>query len=195
VDEQLTLSPDPHSRLDPLADSFAISLGRGLFAIVDIADRDLVAHHRWYVSAGGYVVWSIRSGGRKRTVYLHRVVSGAPDSLTVDHMNGNKLDNRRANLRLCTRAENVRNARRSKNNTSGYKGVAWYRRRKLWQAQIMMDRETIHLGLFPDRVDAALAYDLAAIEHHGEFAHPNFLRHGSPFKTREAAADQMERAS
>lgn len=175
------------------ADSFAVSLGRGLFAIVDIADRDLVVHDRWYASHQGKTRYAYRRPVGERFEFMHRVLLGLTthDGKQADHINGNGLDNRRANLRLSTKAENGRNRGPNRNNTSGYKRVCWHKGCKKWLANIEVDRKTINLGVYDDPIDAALAYDLAAIEHHGEFAWTNFLK----CPTREAAADRWERAS
>jgi hypothetical protein len=125
--------------------------------------------------------------------FMHRTLLGLEryDGQQVDHRNGNGLDNRRFNLRLSTKAENGRNRGPNRNNTSGYKRVCWHAQRGKWLASIQLDRKQINLGLFTDPVDAAIAYDLAAIEHFGEFAWTNFLR----CPTRAARADEWAVAS
>lgn len=88
----------------------------------------------------------------------------------VDHINGNKLDNRKSNLRICSNAENCRNSRGTGKNR--FKGVFWVANR--WMAQIAVDRKTIYLGRFKDEEQAARAYDKAARKHHKEYARLNF---------------------
>jgi hypothetical protein len=99
---------------------------------------------------------------------------GEPEGLQVDHEDGNGLNNQRSNLRIASPTQNQGNARRRKDNTSGYKGVSWYRRTNKWKAHIRVDKKLRHLGYFIDLTDAARAYDAAALEHFGEFAHLNF---------------------
>lgn len=96
----------------------------------------------------------------------------------VDHINGDKLDNRRANLRLCTNAENLRNGK-SRGGSSQYKGVCLHKQNKNWIATIMKDGKAKHIGCFDDELSAAKAYDKAAISMHGAFARLNFFdEHG-----------------
>ena len=92
----------------------------------------------------------------------------------VDHINGNPLDNRKSNLRICTNAENQRNRGVNKNNTSGYKGVCWAKQNKKWKARIKHNGKLIHLGYYKDKEEAARAYDKKAKELHGEYAYLNF---------------------
>jgi hypothetical protein len=108
-----------------------------------------------------------------RTQRLHTFLTGWP---LVDHRNGNGLDNRRANLRPATPGQNNANARRSRLNTSGFKGVSLHAHSGLWRAYITADGKTRHLGYFHSPEDGARAYDAAAIELFGEFARPNFPR-------------------
>lgn len=94
--------------------------------------------------------------------------------METDHVNGNPLDNRRENLRSCTRTENVHNTRMNHDNKSGFKGVYWNKRAKKWYAQIANNGKHHHLGTFNTAQEAAVAYNAVAHELHGEFAKPNF---------------------
>ena len=106
---------------------------------------------------------------------IHRLLLGATNpKMQVDHINGNKLDNRKENLRLATNQQNQHNVGKRKNNTSGYKGVSWYRKRKKWKAAIKHNKKSIHLGYYDTPEEASRAYDKAAVEFFGEFAHLNF---------------------
>jgi len=109
---------------------------------------------------------------------LHRVILGVTDpEIKVDHKDGNGLNNVRYNLRVCTTAENTRNKQKSKGNTSGFKGVCWHKRDKCWAVQICVDYKGVHLGHFPGtpegKIEAAKAYNVAAIKYYGEFARLN----------------------
>jgi len=185
-------------------DAVAVPLGRGLFAIIDPEDRQRVTRYQWRARRLGktfYAYRRVREGGGLRHEFLHRFVLGLPKAEPdVDHANGNGLDNRRANLRIATKAENGRNRGPNRNNTSGYKRVCWHKGAGKWLASIQVDRRQISLGLYDDPVDAALAYDLAAIEHHGEFAWTNFLQplkreHGIDVPTRSARVDGWKGAA
>ena len=93
-----------------------------------------------------------------------------PEGMEVDHINGNSLDNRKSNLRICTHKENVRNQKLSAANTSGYRGVSWNKASKKWEAYIKVNQKRIYLGKFVDILDAARAYAKKAKECFGEFA-------------------------
>lgn len=128
---------------------------------------------------GRYAVVFYRSGENKKPEYLHRIITSCPPGLVVDHINGDGLDNRRANLRVCSYAENLRNAFKTKRATSSqFKGVCWNKSSKRWQANIYIESRLRHLGNFNDEREAALAYNLAATKHFGEFARVNSV---SPF--------------
>jgi hypothetical protein len=96
-------------------------------------------------------------------------------SLVIDHINGDGLDNRRANLRLATVAQNAWNSKK-RNSRSGYKGVWFARDKGLWRAAIVYHGRRIHLGYFKDKISDAKAYDTAARKYYGEFAKPNFSK-------------------
>lgn len=139
-------------------------------ALLDQDDAHLLGSYTWSICPKGYV----RRKSHGRQVYLHRLILGAPVGQMVDHINGDGLDNRRFNLRLCSHAENARNCQLAKNNRSGFKGVCKASRNR-WTAQIRVNGQHVYLGHFDDPRVAAHAYNRAAVELHGEFARLNPL--------------------
>jgi len=106
---------------------------------------------------------------------MHRIIINAPEDMFVDHINHNGLDNRKANLRLATPADNARYARYPKINTSSkYRGVWYNKQRKKWRATIVVNRKRKHLGYFKDERQAAHAYDESAKKYYKDFAILNF---------------------
>ncbi len=101
---------------------------------------------------------------------MHRQIMNAPPGMDVDHQDHNTLNNQRANLRVCTRTQNNANSRKRNGCTSRFKGVYWYRERKRWLVQITTAGRTNTLGYFEDEVEAACAYNAAALEQFKEFA-------------------------
>lgn len=148
-----------------------VPLTRGLFSIIDAADVDLVAGVNWYAGSNNYAQRKVKvKRGRQDMVRLHRHITGARDGLYVDHINGNPLDNRRANLREATNSQNQANARKRSGSVSPLKGVTWMRSSRKWRAQIKRDGKTIYLGCFDTEQGAHEAYAAAAPIVHGEFA-------------------------
>ena len=106
---------------------------------------------------------------------MHREVCKVADDMLVDHINHNGLDNRKANLRPATWAQNIRNRKKYFDKSrSRYKGLVWDRYSNKWRARICLNRTQIQLGSFDDEIEAAKAYDRAAKKYHGEFASLNF---------------------
>lgn len=149
-----------------------IPLTQGEVAVVDDDDFQWLSQFKWHVERQGRMSYASRCPKYgKSPIYMHREILGAiPDDLVTDHKDCNGLNNRRSNLRLATRAQNVRNKRKLSNNTSGFKGVSWRGRDKRWRATIMVNYKHIELGLFKTKEDAAKAYRDAASRLHLEFA-------------------------
>lgn len=149
--------------------------GRGLYALVSPDDFEWAGRLLWHLRPDGYVGRTEpKPDGGKHTVFLHREVNGTPAGYLTDHINNDKLDNRRENLRTATDTENNLNRRQRTDNTSGFRGVSFHKATKKWQAAIACKRKWKSLGYFATREDAARAYDAAALQLHGEFARLNF---------------------
>ena len=112
--------------------------------------------------------------GKQTSVRMHRVITGAPKSRQVDHINGNGLDNTRINLRLCDASQNQANRGKPINCKSGFKGVSWNKQKRKWIAFIQVLGKHIYLGGFDCKIYAARVYDEKAKEVFGEFARTNF---------------------
>lgn len=157
--------------------SVSIPLTKGKVALIDQQDLDRVSPFSWhasYMPDGDcfHAATSVRTSGRKATVTMHRLLMCFP-LVEVDHVNRDPLDNRRCNLRLVSRAENARNRRGWSRARSPFKGVSEHKHSGRWQARIYCGR-AFFLGLFATQVEAALAYDRAARDLHGDFACLNF---------------------
>jgi hypothetical protein len=170
-----------------------IPLTKGMYAIVDVRDYEFLRKREWHVQPGintYYAITTIFIKGKRKRVSMHRyllksdfakcdtqktIQSNLRGKLVVDHINGNGLDNRRANLRFCTYAQNNCNKRIKAKGASKYRGVLKSRNsNKPWQAKIHINNKRIIIGLFKTQLEAALAYDSAARKYHGQFATLNF---------------------
>lgn len=146
-------------------------ISKGLFTIIDTEDFERLKSEgltKWFAQKSGkrfYVSRRINGNGKS---YLHRHLMNAPSGLCIDHINGDSLDNRKANLRVCSHRENSRN----KAKENGYKGVT--KVRKSYSAQIQFNGIHVNLGTFSTPSDAARMYDFAAAIFFGDFAAFNF---------------------
>ena len=154
-----------------------IPLTRGKVAIVDNEDFEVLSQWKWYAAVNGKRCYAARTnwtGAPPKQVRMACQIMAHPISMEVDHINGNPLDNRRSNLRVCTHRENGANRNRQQGGTSTYKGVSWHKETKRWRAQIQYAGTVFHLGCHSDESEAAFRYDLAARGLFREFARPNF---------------------
>jgi len=143
-----------------------ITLSDGQVCRVDDADFSRVGRERWYPAEGVNTTYAVRSDGDT----MHRVIVRAQPGQKVDHADGNGLNNQRSNLRVCTQAQNNANSSTRRSSRSGFKGVHWCLKREKWIVQCAHK----HVGQFAEKVEAAKAYDVAAVAAYGEFARLNF---------------------
>lgn len=156
-----------------------IPLTKGLVAMVDDEDFDLISQVKWQAMSGNTTPyarhnWRDKVTGKWMTDLMHRVITGVGPGMVVDHLDRNGLNNCRSNLRICTVSEN--NARRISmvGSLTGFRGVR--PNGNAFAAKITFNRRSIHLGTFPTPELAARAYDAAALDLHGPFACLNFSR-------------------
>ena len=155
-----------------MSDIMLIGLGHnGATALIETADYELIEPHKWRLSGKGYAITHKRNGTPHSTL-MHRVILAAPPGTFVDHINRNRLDNRRSNLRLATLRQNAAN--RKPLSASGLKGVVYNRGHRRWQAYIKPGGgQQQHLGYYATPIEAAHAYNAAARDAFGDFANTN----------------------
>lgn len=160
--------------MDDKKETRLLPLTKGYFALVDEDDFKRLSIYKWSVEIiHNYIraerqIWK---NGKNRKVFLSREIMNAPDGRYVDHINGDTLDNRKCNLRLCSMAENNRNVGLRTTNTSGYKGVV--KSGNGFKVQIRVNSEQKYLGYFKSKTLAAMVYNLAALWYHKKFAQLN----------------------
>lgn len=152
-----------------------IEISSGNKVTIDTEDLELVSQRHWHLDGAGYARTNVWADGKKQSApRMHRLILGVTNrKLHVDHINGDKLDNRKDNLRVCTCSQNVMNRGKQLNNSSGYKGVIYDKERSKWRAEIAFNGKRKYLGRFDTVEEAALAYNKSALEHHGEYAYLN----------------------
>lgn len=149
-----------------------IRLSSGRYTIIDEEDAKFLFGKKLSESTNGYARININS----KKLTLHRFLMKAREGVFVDHINGNKLDNRRSNLRFCSKSQNGMNRPKPlwKKAPSVFKGVGWLKKNKRWRATIQLNGKQTHIGCFDSDISAARAYDIAAKKMFGKFAYQNF---------------------
>ena len=153
-----------------------IPLTQGKMAIVDNEDFEWLSQWKWHIIKGPTTYYAARadySQKPRQYLYMHRVIMNLPPEEEVDHIDGNGLDNRRANLRSCTHRQNCANSQKHRDglrsHPSRFKGVSWHTQRGMWRARI----RSRYLGCFSCEVEAARVYNVEALKCFGEFAKLN----------------------
>lgn len=162
--------------------SWAIPLTRGVIALVDEDISESLGCFNWYANNVGGIRWYAMRNANPQNwnekTLMHRVILPVASDEDVDHIKHYPLadlliDNRKSNLRPGTRMQNMQNADLRRDNQSGFKGVTWDAARGKWLSSLMINYKNKYLGRYSDKIEAARAYDAAAIEHFGEFAKTN----------------------
>lgn len=138
-----------------------IKLTQGKYALVDNSDFEYLNRWKWFYQGNGYAArdqW-IPSEKRDYRIYMHRLIMNTPVGMDTDHINHNKLDNRRKNLLICDHSINMRNTGLRSDNKSGCKGVSWYSKYNKWRSRIVIRGKYNHLGYFDSLLEAGMAYE------------------------------------
>lgn len=155
-----------------------IPLSQGKVAIVDAADYEALSQFKWHARGEELTFYAARNlllpNGKRGIVLMHRAIMNPAPERFIDHVNHDGLDNRRANLRDCSKGENQRNTTSRRGSSSQFLGVGWDANNSKWRAKIEINGRQFHLGRYADETEAARAYDAAAVKYHGQFANPNF---------------------
>jgi hypothetical protein len=157
-----------------------IQLTQGKVAIVDDEDFEYLNQWKWCLRGTGrgkfYAIRGFRKSKKNNktgSVRMHRQIMKVEKGFVVDHIDGNTLNNKKNNFRICTQSDNCKNQKMSIKNKCGYKGVSQQKNTNKFISQISLNNNKIYLGTFTDIIDAARAYNEAALKYHGEFAHIN----------------------
>ncbi len=168
----------------PKSDYRVIPLDNGSYTYVDAADYDALNQWKWHECGGGYAARNARG----KTVLMHRQIMKPRKGKLVDHKDGNKCNNCRSNLRVCTRAQNRRNTHKQNGSVSRFKGVVYDKRSDKWVGRCWYESQDHSLGYYDDEAEAARAYDRRAVEALGDFARLNFPREWPPDRKAEVRA-------
>jgi len=140
--------------------------------LIDDEDYNKIKNYKWGVSYNKkYDNFYVRS----KFIDIHRLIMNCPSGMIVDHINHNGLDNRKENLRICNNKQNRINSLKHKELTSKYKGVYFEKIKRKYRADIRIDKKLKFIGLFKNEIDAAEAYNQAALKHFGQFANLNII--------------------
>lgn len=147
---------------------------QGSYFFMSVEDEHLLKRFVFHRTRLGYLGTNGRlKSGKFKSFKLHRLVLNAVDGQLLDHINRKTFDNRRENLRLITRSGNALNSKLSTKNSSGYRGVTYHKQHKKWYVQLVKDYKHHFIGLFTSKKEAVIAYNVAVVKLHGEYAKLN----------------------
>lgn len=159
-----------------------IPLTQGKFALIDGEDYCLVSQYKWFAHVSGRTWYAETHPKRNsKVIKMHQLLMGIIPGIEIDHKDGNGLNNQRYNLRRCTHAQNLCNKKKYKHHdghktASIHKGLSWDKKLKKWYSRIQINSKRIYLGHFISEIEAAEAYNKAALEKFGEFANFNKIK-------------------
>lgn len=146
-----------------LRNTYADEVGR---TFVDLEDIELIKNYKWYLTGSGYAMTRM---SKNKQLFLHRLIMNPKKDKVIDHINGDPLDNRKENLRICTQSENLLNRKLSKNNTTGVAGVKYDKHRKSYVARITVEGKEIYLGQYSTLQEAKKIRFEAEKKYFGEY--------------------------
>lgn len=147
------------------------TLGKDKFFQISPRDYPLIQKHTWWIQTSKK--FYVRTSIHKKYIFLHRLLLKPTRDQEVDHINGDSLDYRRENLRICTHQQNRWNTSKRKDSTNKYRGIHFDKRSKLWRARIQANGIRHYSGYYKSEEAAANAFNLMAIAYHGKFAKIN----------------------
>ncbi len=165
-----------------------IKLTQNQYALVNDEIFEQINQHKWWADKTGNTYYAVRKvtiqsqnkeknkKSKIKKIYMHQEIIGRTLDVKeeIHHINEDGLDNRKENLMILTRLQHMKTRGKNKTKTSSiYKGVSWHKKRQKWRARIMVNRKEIFLGSFDNEIEAAEAYDIAALKYHGGIAKLN----------------------
>jgi hypothetical protein len=148
--------------------------GAGKYVLVDDEDYESLNKYKWFSDKHGYASRGVSQNGKPQRILMHRVILETPKGLVTDHINGNRLDNRRSNLRIATQTENTYNSKPKSGSSVPYKGVCWDKMRGMWQVRVMIGGKVQFHEYVDNAKYAGRLYDFYARKIFGEYAYLNF---------------------
>jgi hypothetical protein len=162
----------PKEKINVIGDVAYVPLTRGYYAIINADDVEKVERYQWHAMVRARTVYAVRSdysSGKMKKIGMHRLIANAGDMHVIDHIDGDGLNNRSANLRQASVSQNCMNRRLAKNSTTLCKGVTFVAKEKKYWARIMANGSRVSLGYYKTAQEAAAAYVAASSQYHGEF--------------------------